>query len=172
MSSQGLFYYRVMPFRLKNTGATYLVNQMFNKKIGRNMEVYVDDMLIKSKEKRSHLYDLRETFEPLKQFKMKLNSMKCAFGVSSGKFPGFTVSQQGIEAIPEKVKAILEMSSPKTLKEKRKPTGRVMALNKFVSKAMNKSLPFFKTLKHAFASTDDYEAAFQELNVIRVTRHF
>ena len=83
-----------MPFGLKNAGATYqrLVKKMFNKQIGRNMEVYVDDMLIKSKEELAHLDDLRETFATLKQYQMKLNPNKCVFGVASGKFLGFMVS--------------------------------------------------------------------------------
>ena len=150
--SQGLYYYRVMPFGLKNAGATYqrLVNQMFSKQIKRNVEVYVNDILIKSKEEKSHLDYLRETFNMLRQYSMKLNSSKCAFGVSLGKFLRFMVSQRGIEANPEKVKAILEMSSPKTMKEVKSLTGRVAALNRFVSKATDKCLPFFKTLKKAF----------------------
>ena len=81
---------------------------------------------------------------------MKLNPSKCAFGVSSGKFLGFMVSQREIEANPEKVRAILEMSSPKTVKEVQSFTGKVVALNRFISKAIEKCLPFFKTLKKAF----------------------
>ena len=94
ITSQGLYCYKVMPFRLKNTGATYqrLVNKMFSKQIGRNMEVYVDDMLVKSKEELTHLEDLKETFATLRQYRMKLNPSKCAFGVASGKFLGFMVS--------------------------------------------------------------------------------
>ena len=89
-----------MPFSLKNVGATYqrLVNQMFNKQIGRNVRVYVDDMLIKSKEEEDHLNDLKEMFNTLRQYSIKLNPYKCAFGISSGKFLGFVVSQRGIEA--------------------------------------------------------------------------
>ena len=119
ITSQGLYYYNVMPFGLKNAGATYqrLVNKMFSAQIGRNMEVYVDDMLVKSKEESTHLDDLKETFTTLRQYQMKLNPSKCAFGVASGKFLGFMVSQRGIEANPEKVKAILNMTSPKTVKE-------------------------------------------------------
>ena len=90
---------------------------MFSKQIGRNVEVYVDDMLVKSKEEEDHLDNLKETFNTLRQYSMKLNLPKCAFGVSSGKFLGFMVSQKGIEANLEKVRAILEMSSPKTIKE-------------------------------------------------------
>ena len=154
-----------MPFGLKNVRATYqrLVNQMFNKQIGRKVEVYVDDMLVKSKEEEDHLDDLKETFNTLRPYSMKLNPSKCAFGVSSGKFLNFMVSQRGIEENPEKVRAILEMSSPKTIKEVQFLTRRVAALNRFVSKAMDKCLPFFKTLKRAFVWTDKYEAAFQEL---------
>ena len=92
--SQGLYCYKVMSFGLKNVGATYqrLVNKMFSKQIGRNMEVYVDDMLVKSKEELTHLDDLKETFATLRQYQMKLNPSKCAFGVASGKFLGFMVS--------------------------------------------------------------------------------
>ena len=94
ITSQGLYCYKVMPFGLKNAGATYqrLVNKMFKKQIGRNMEVYVDDMLVKSKEELTHLNDLRETFAMLKQYQMKLNPGKCVFGVVSRKVLGFTVS--------------------------------------------------------------------------------
>ena len=141
-----------MPFGLKNAGATYqrLVNKMFNKEIGGNMEVYVDDILVKSKEELAHLDDLKETFVTLKQYQMKLNPSKCVFGVGLGKFLGFVVSQRGIEANPEKVQAIINMASPKTVKEVQKLTGRIAALNRFVSRAMDKCLPFFKTLKQAF----------------------
>ena len=83
-----------MPFGLKNEGATYqrLVNKMFSKQIGRNMEVYINDMLVKSKEELAHLDDLKETFVTLKQYQMKLNPSKCVFGVVLGKFLGFMVS--------------------------------------------------------------------------------
>ena len=93
-----------MPFGLKNAGATYqrLVNKMFDKQIGRNMEVYVDDMLIKSKEEDTHLDDLKETFTTLRKYQMRLNPRKCAFEVASRKFLGVMVSQERIEANPEK----------------------------------------------------------------------
>ena len=120
---------------------------MFSKKIRRNMEVYVDDIHVKSKEELPHLDDLREIFATLRLYQMKLNPSKCAFGVVSRKFLGFMMSQKGIEANLKKVRAILDMMSPKTIKEVQKLTGRIAALNKFVSKATNKCLPFFKTLK-------------------------
>ena len=94
VTSQGLYYYKVMPFGLKNAGATYqrLVNKMISKQIGRNLELYMDDMLVKSKEESAHLDDLEETFTTLKQYHMKLIPSKCAFRVASGKFLGFMVS--------------------------------------------------------------------------------
>jgi hypothetical protein len=92
------------------------MNKMFHDQIGQNVKVYVDDILVKSKEEDSHLDDLRETFETLRKYQMKLNPSKCAFGVYSGKFLGFMVSQRGIEANPDKIKAILEMQPPKKSK--------------------------------------------------------
>ena len=94
ITSQGLFCYKVMPFSLKNAGATYqrLVNYMFRPQIGRNVEVYVDDMLVKSLDEERHLDDLQETFDTLRRHQMKLNPNKCVFGVSLGKFLGFMVS--------------------------------------------------------------------------------
>ena len=165
ITSQELYCYRVMPFGLKNTGATYqrLINQMFKKQIWRNVEVYDDDVLVKSKKEKDHLDDLKETINTFRQYNMKLNPSKCAFGVSSGKFLGFMVSRRGIEANPQKVRAILEMSSPKTIKEVQSLTGKVAALNKFVSKATDKCFPFFKTLKRAFIWTEECETTFQEL---------
>ena len=152
ITNQGFCCYRVIPFGLKNVGATYqrLVNRMFNKQIERNVEVYVNNMLIKSKEEKDHLDDLKEMFNTLRQYSMKLNSSKCAFEVSSGKFLELMMSQRGIEANLKKVRAILEMSSPKMVKEVQSLTRRVATLNKFISKATDKCLPFFKTLKRAF----------------------
>ena len=96
---------------------------MFRPQIGRNVEVYVDDMLVKSIDEGSHLDDLQETFETLRRYKMKLNPSKCAFGVSSGKFLGFMVSQREIEANPDKIQAILDMKPPKNIKEVQSLTG-------------------------------------------------
>ena len=94
ITSQVLFCYKVMPFGLNNAGAPYqrLVNHMFRPQIGRNVEVYVDDILVKSLDEERHLDDLQETFDTLRRHQMKLNPNKCAFGVSSGKFLGFMVS--------------------------------------------------------------------------------
>ena len=162
VTSQGLFCYEVMPFGLKNAGATYqrLVNHMFHPQIRRNVEVYVDDMLVKSLGEGKNLDDLQENFNTLRQYSMKLNPSKCTFGVASGKFLGFMVSHKGIEANPKKIKAILDMKPPQNIKEVQSLTGRVAALNRFVSKATNKCLPFFKVLKKAFEWTDECQRAF------------
>ncbi|XP_065012776.1 uncharacterized protein LOC135641343 [Musa acuminata AAA Group] len=94
-----------MPFSLKNAGATYqrMVDKLFKHQIRRNMEVYVDDMIVKSKVARTHLADLAETFQTLKWFNMHLSTAKCIFGVSSGRFLGFIIHQWGIDTNPEKV---------------------------------------------------------------------
>ena len=115
----GNFYYTMMPFGLKNASATYqrLVNHMFSQQIGRNVEVYVDDMLVKSKDKADHLDDLEETFDTLHKYNMKLNPAKGVFVVALGKLLGFMVSQRGIEANLDKVKAIIEIKSPRTVNE-------------------------------------------------------
>lgn len=115
----GTFCYKLMPFGLKNTGATYqrLVDKVFAAQKGRNVEVYVDDMIVKSKKVEDHLAGLEETFATLRQFRMKLNPKKCAFGVQSGKFLGFLVDQRGIEANPDKIKAICDMKEPRSIKE-------------------------------------------------------
>ena len=100
VTSQGLFCYKVMLFGLKNASATYqrLMYKMFANQIETNVQVYVDDMLVKSRREDNHLEDLKETFDILCSYNMKLNPSKCAFGVMVGKFLGFMVSQRGIEA--------------------------------------------------------------------------
>ena len=96
---------------------------------------------------RRNIWYLPETFDMLIQYNMKLNLIKCAFGVSLGNFLGFMVSQRGIEANPDKIQAIINMERPRNVKEVQSLTGRVAALNRFVSKATNKCLPFFKVLQ-------------------------
>ena len=131
--------------------------------------MYVDDMLVKSLDEEKHLDDLKETFDTLRRHQMKLNLSKCAFRVSSGKFLGFMVSQRGIEANPDKIQAILDMEPPKNIKEVQSLTGRVAALNRFVSKATDKCLPFFKILRKAFEWTNQCQKAFQDLKVYLTT---
>ena len=106
VTSQSLFCYEVMPFGLKNTRATYqrLVNHMFCPQIGRNVEVYMDDMLVKSLDKGKHLDDMQETFNTLRRYSMKLNPSKRAFGVASGKFLRFMVSSEGSRQTRKRLK--------------------------------------------------------------------
>ncbi|KAM1262615.1 hypothetical protein ACFX2G_028336 [Malus domestica] len=148
-TDRGLYCYKVMPFGLKNVKATYqsLVNSIFTEHIGKSMEVYVDDMLVKSKHADQHITNLSKTFTILKRYRMRLNPNKCAFGVSFGKFLGFMISQQGIEANPEKIKAILDMKEPVTSKDIQSLTGKVAALTRFIYKATNRCAIFFKALK-------------------------
>ena len=114
VTAQGTYCYRVMPFGLKNARETYqrLVNRMFQKQIGAKMEVYIDDMLVKSTTAGLHIAHLSEAFQILRNYNMKLNPTKCAFDVSAGKFLGFIVNHRGIEANPDKIKALLDMPSP------------------------------------------------------------
>ena len=165
VTSQGLFCYKVMPFGFKNAGATYqrLMNMMFAQQIGRNFQVYVDDMLVKSRREEDHLEDLRETFDTLRSYNMKLNPGKCAFIVTAGKFLGFMVSQRGIEANPDKIQAIMEMAPPRNVKEVQSLNGKIVTLNRFVSRATDKCLPFFRTLKKSFKWTVECQQAFEEL---------
>ncbi|KAL0319884.1 UNVERIFIED_CONTAM: hypothetical protein Sradi_5249900 [Sesamum radiatum] len=113
------FCYVAMPFGLKNAGATYqrLVDKIFRPQIGRNVEVYVDDMMVKSKKAEEHVKDLEETFSVLRKYKLKLNPAKCAFRVQGGRFFGFMITQRGIEANPLKIKAIIGMKAPTCLNE-------------------------------------------------------
>ncbi|KAK0575700.1 hypothetical protein LWI29_005397 [Acer saccharum] len=166
-TDQGLYCYTVMPFGLKNVGATYqrLVNKMFARQIGRNMEVYVDDMLTKSVTADRHADDLRETFDVLVKYGMKLNPAKCVFGVPSGRFLRYQVHQRGIEVNPEKIQALARMVSPKTLKDVQKLTGCLASLSRFIAKSTDRCLPFFKALKKGkgIKWNEDCEKAFQAL---------
>ncbi|GKB28277.1 reverse transcriptase domain-containing protein [Tanacetum coccineum] len=115
-TDQGTYYYIKIPFGLKNTGATYqrLVDEAFQSQIGQNMEVYVDDMVVKCKSEREMLADIAETFDNLRRINMKLNPKKCSFGVEEGKLLGYMVTSKGIRANPVKTKDIVEMQPPKT----------------------------------------------------------
>ena len=152
-----------MSFGLKNAGATYqrLMNKMFVHQIGKNVQVYVDDMLVKSLHEDDHLDDFQETFDTFRSYNMNPN--KCALGVTVGKFLGFMVSQRGIEVNPEKIRAIMELELPRTVKEVQSLNGKIAALNKFVSKATDKCLPFFCTLRKLFEWTDKCQKAFEDL---------
>ncbi|KAJ9560504.1 hypothetical protein OSB04_005664 [Centaurea solstitialis] len=167
MTDKGIYCYKVMPFGLKNAGSTYqrLVNRMFKDHLGRTMEVYIDDMLVKSERSQDHIQHLKQSFDILREYKMKLNPTKCSFGVRAGKFLGYMVTRRGIEASPEQIKAILEIQSPRNVKEVQKLTGRVAALNRFISRSSDKCHLFYNVLRKnkGFDWTEAHEEALQSL---------
>ena len=165
VTALGTYCYHVMPFRLKNAGAAYqrLVNQMFLNQIGITMEVYIDDMLVKSTTAKLHIAHLSEAFQILRNYNMKLNPARCAFGVSARKFLGFVANHRGIEANSDKRKVVLDMPSPSSIKEVQRLTGRISALSRFVSRASDKCQPFFQVLKKAFQWDTKCEEAFSAL---------
>ncbi|KAM2870618.1 hypothetical protein FF1_018369 [Malus domestica] len=151
MIERGTYCYKVMPFGFKNTGATYqrLVYIMFKKQIWVTIEVYVDDIMVKGKQRSDHIGNLAKTFNILRKYKMKLNPAKCIFKVSSGRFLGYLVTQRGIKAYPKKIRVILEMKFPSILKEIQSLTGRAAALNRFFLWSTDRCKPFFKAIKRA-----------------------
>jgi len=136
MTEKSCYCYKVMPFGLKNAGATY-------QRLMDKVQAYVDDMVVTSLEKNRHVADLEELFVTIARYKLKLNPEKCVFGVEAGKFLGFLLSERGIEANPEKCVAILTMRSPTTVKEVQQLTGRIAALSRFVSASGEKGRPYF-----------------------------
>ncbi|GKA85836.1 reverse transcriptase domain-containing protein [Tanacetum coccineum] len=170
ITNQGIFCYSKMPFGLKNAGATYqrLVDKAFQRQIGRNLEVYVDDLVIKSRTEEEIIRDIAETFKTLRQINMKLNPKKCSFGMQEGMFLGYKVNTDGLKVCPDKADAVLSLPSPRCLKDVQKLNGKLASLNRFLSKSAEKSLPFFKTLKKCtkksdFQWTQEAEAAFKQM---------
>ena len=127
------------------------------------MDVYIDDMLVKSIKVELHIAHLAESFQVLKNYNRKLNPTKCAFGVSVGKFLGFIVNSRGIEANPDKIKGVLDMQPPSNTKEIQRLTGRIAALSRLVSRSSDKCRPFFQVLKKAFHLDAQCEEAFSAL---------
>ncbi|GAA0153495.1 hypothetical protein LIER_11718 [Lithospermum erythrorhizon] len=138
-----------MPFGLKNAEATCqrMVNSIFATHVGRNMKIYVDDMLVKSKVRADHLKNLRETFDQLRKRKLMINPDKCSFGVTSGRFLGYMISKRGIEPNHNKIKAILDMQPLREYQDIQKLTGCLAALSRFISKSGERNLSFFKNLR-------------------------
>ncbi|XP_027168007.1 uncharacterized protein LOC113767998 [Coffea eugenioides] len=167
ITEEGTYCYRTMPFGLKNAGATYqrLVNKLFQNQVGRSMEVYVDDMIVKSRTDQRLIPDLREVLDILLKSRMRLNPKKCTFGVRSGRFLGFLVSRDGIRANPDKLQAIMDMAPPRSVKEVQRLTGRMAALNRFLSRSAVRGLPFFRVLKAPkdFHWTEECQKAFIDL---------
>ena len=135
------------------------------------MEVYIDDMLVKSTTAELHIAHMSEAFQILREYNMKLNPSKYAFGVSTGKFLGFIVNNRGIEANPDKIKVVLDMPPSSSIKEVQRLTGRIVALSRFVSRASDKCQPFFQVLKKAFQWDTNCEEAFSSLKTYLSSPH-
>ncbi|MCR2847796.1 reverse transcriptase-like protein [Weizmannia coagulans] len=145
----GTYCYRVMPFGLKNAGATYqrAATTLFHDMMHRDVEVYVDDMIVKTRSRDDHLTVLQRFFNRIKHFKLRLNPKKCTFGVTSGKLLGFIISERGIEADPEKIRAILDMSPPQTEAEIRGFLGRLQYISRFIARMTDMCEPIFRLLR-------------------------
>ena len=120
--------------------------RMFRDKIGHIVEVYIDDMVIKSKKEQGHINDLKVVFKVLQRYKLCLNADKCAFGVGVSKFLGYMITYQGIEVNPNQIKAVELLKLPNNPKEVQVLTGMLAALNQFISKFANRCHPFYQLL--------------------------
>ena len=125
------YHYKVMSFGLKNAGSTYqrMITRMFKPQLGKNIEIYVDDMVVKSKMVIEHLGDLGDIFDVLRRHKLRLNASKCSFGMGSGKFLGYMVTHKGIKVNPDQIKDINDLKPLRNAKEVQKLTGMITALN-------------------------------------------
>ena len=142
------YHYKVILFGLKNAGSTYqwMMTKMFKPQLGKNVEVYIDDMVVKSNLVSEHVMNLTNIFKILREYKLRLNASKCSFGVGSGKFLGYMVTHRGIEINPDQIKAINNLQLPRNPKEVQKLTGMMAALNRFISRSADKCRPFFLLL--------------------------
>nr|GEX13818.1 reverse transcriptase domain-containing protein [Tanacetum cinerariifolium] len=169
-TDHGVYFYTKMPFGLKNAGATYqrLVDKALNSQVGRNIEVYINDLVIKSHTKTEMLRDIDETFRTLRKINMKLNPKKYTFETVEGMFLGFMIRPEGIKPCQDKTEVVLQLPSPWTIKEVQSLNGKLASLNRLLSKSAEKSLPLFKTLKKCIKKSDfhwtpEAEQAFKQL---------
>ena len=138
---------------------------MFEPQLGRSIKVYVDDMVVKSKVVFEHVGDLTSIFEILRKHKLHLNASKCSFGVGSGKFLGYMVTHREIEVNPDQIKVINSLQPPRNPKEVQKLTRMTAALNRFISRSVDRCRPFFLLLHKwkGFEWTEECVVAFQQL---------
>src|SRR5438128_3025972 len=167
VAPSGVYCYTRMPFGLKNAGPTYqrCMQYTLHSQLGRNVEAYVDDLVVKTRSQASLIDDLDETFRSLRRTRMMLNPEKCVFGVLAGKLLGFLVSNRGIEVNPDKIRAIEQMRPPVRLKDVQRLAGCMAALGRFISRLGERGLPLFKLLKKAdwFDWNQEAEQALQGL---------
>ena len=163
----GNYHYKVMPFGLKNASSTYqrMMTKMFEPQLGKNVEVYIDDMVVKSKLVSEYLTNRTSIFEILRKHKLRLNASKCSFGVGSGKFLGYMVTHRGIEVNPDQIKVINNLQPPRNPNEVQKLTGMMAVLNRFISRSAERCRPFFLLLYKwkEFEWFEECVVAFQEL---------
>ena len=145
----GNYHYKMMPFDLKNAGATYqrIMARMFEPQLGKNIEIYIDDMVVKSKVEFDHVNDLENIFDILRRYKLRLNASKCSFGVRSGKFLGYMVTHRRIEVNLDQIKVINNLQPPRNPKEVQRLTRMTAALNRFISRSADRCKPFFSVIK-------------------------
>jgi hypothetical protein len=166
----GMYCYTTMPFGLRNAGATYqrCMNHVFGEHIGRTVEAYVDDIVVKTRKAFDLLSNLEITFRCLRAKGVKLNPEKCVFGVPQGMLLGFIVSERGIEAKPEKIAAITNMGPIKDLKGVQRVMGCLAALSRFISRLGEKGLPLYRLLRkpERFTWTPEAEEALGNLKAL------
>ena len=138
---------------------------MFEPQLGKSIEVYIDDMVVKSKVVSKHVEDLMNIFEILRKHKLRLNASKCSFGVGLGRFLGYMVTHRGIEVNPDQIKAINDLQTPRNPKEVQKLTGMTVALNQFISRSAERCRSFFLLLHKwkGFEWTEECAVAFRQL---------
>jgi hypothetical protein len=156
-----------MPEGLKNARCTFsrMIAIVLHPQLWRNILAYVDDIVVKSVQRRDHISDMAETFANLRAANLRLNPEKCVFGIHKGKVIGCLVSTKGMEANPDKINALIEMQDPVSVKDVQKLTGRVTTLNRFIPRAAERSLPFFQVLRSTknFQWSETQKQAFKEL---------
>jgi hypothetical protein len=156
-----------MPFELRNAGATYqrCTNHVFGDHRGSTVEAYVDDIMVKTRKANNLVADLETAFAFLRAKSVRLNPEKCVFGVPRGMLLGFNVSEQGIEANPEKVSAITGMGPIKDVKGVQRVMGCLVALSRFISRLSEKGLPLYRLLRKTklFIWTPEAEEALKDL---------
>nr|KYP49210.1 Transposon Ty3-I Gag-Pol polyprotein [Cajanus cajan] len=165
----GVYEWVMMPFGLKNVGATYqrAMNLIFHDLIGKFVQVYIDDIIVGSKQKEEHLCHLKLSFERMRKHGLKMNPLKCAFGVTAGEFLGFIVHQKGIEVDKNKTKAIIETRSPSNKKELQSLLGKINFLRRFISNLSGKPKVFSPLLRlkkeEEFRWEEEYQKTFEEI---------
>jgi len=166
-------YYKVMPFGLKNVGATYqrLMDRVFKPLLRNNVEVYVDDIVVKSPNPTQHALDLTKVFNATRKYNLRLNPEKCTFSVDGGKFLGFMLTRRDIEANPEKCQAIIDMRSPNNVKEVQRLVRRLTVIARFLPKLADKTKPMINLLKKStkFEWNETCQQNFDQLKQILAT---